>query len=414
MFCSKCGAKIQGDSKFCVACGNKLKYTPSNPPEKSTAKSAAETSDAVNNVADNAAYQYNDPLHPIFYIHPDISKEIQMPEENTANSSETYFIPPSVSADPPKPPKPPKPVKPPKPTKKKKIYQEPTKATKILSVVLCLLICICGFIAMTIAAVRIGADEGNVRSSCRKGTLADLVINTSEGEKSFVDIVADGAVDSQTGEQINPDKKIVREFLEKNTVNNYVENVMIDYSNCFVFGKDPVYLNADAVGNFLSNLSYDLSKETKYSIPESEITKIKNRVNGGDLSYLSIDSNGSSFKEKYGVNPNTISVFFSVWMLIVFGVLTALFMGLLFFINQKNLPEALKKCGFSFLIFGALFFLLSILILLFAMVKDIYIFSGILKYTAMGSGTISLITLDVGVCFLLLKGKLLKNAVQSE
>ncbi len=304
--------------------------------------------------------------------------------------------------------------KPPRPPKQPRVYYPPSSGVKTLSVVLCILICVFGSLAVMIASVRIGANEQNVRASFRSGTLADLVINTAEGEKSFSDMVAEGAVDAKTEEKVELDKNVIRDYLKRNSVNDFVEQMAVDYAECFVNGKTPVNLNADAIGNFLGTQSYDFAHETGYVIPKASINKIKDRINGGDLSYMSIDSSGGYFKQKYGLDPHIISTLMSVWLMVVSFVMTAVFVGLLFFINLKNPIHSLKLGGKTFIIFGAAHFFIAALMFIVGAAKNTFFISGVLKTIALGAGTFALGAVIIGIGCVLLKGALEKNAVVND
>ena len=100
---------------------------------------------------------------------------------------------------------------------------------------------------------------------------------------------------------------------------------------------------------------------------------------------MSIDSSGGYFKQKYGLDPHIISTLMSVWLMVVSFVMTAVFVGLLFFINLKNPIHSLKLGGKTFIIFGAAHFFIAALMFIVGAAKNTFFISGVLKAIALGA-----------------------------
>lgn len=293
---------------------------------------------------------------------------------------------------------------------KRKPYQKTTAGKRIGSILLCLLMMLFASNALLIGTARLSLTESNVRKAYQKGTLADLVITTDKGEQSMADILMDGVVD-EAGNKIPLDKEKVNTFLKGPHINNFVENIMVDFTRFFIFGEKPSLLNDSEIVKFIKSISEEIFETIKYKMSDKDYDRISERIKGGDLSFLSIDDNGGYFKTKYGVDPSVISNAFSVWALAISAGLALLCMILIFVINRKNPPAGLSFNGVTLIIFGALNTLIAVGLLILSYIKPIFFFSEILRYTALACGAISLCLAVIGVAFTVIR-TVLRNRIK--
>ena len=281
----------------------------------------------------------------------------------------------------------------------------------MLCIVLCLLTALFSFITMAIVTARVGLTANHVRAAYREGDLRDMTVLTESGSVSLAELIMSSAVSVRTGEPIGLSRERAEAFLKKTTVNQFAENILADYAGCFVFGEEPAYLNADKIGNFLSLVSFDARQEIGCYIPDQEITAFKQRINGGDLSYLSIDRSGGAFKQHYGVDPGTVSAVFSVWVLIASAAMTLACILLVFILCSKNLPAGLGYNGVTLTAFGAGNLFLTVAGMIIASVSHVFFLSALLRTLMMVMGSCSIAVLIAGILMLLLRSRLRKNGV---
>lgn len=293
---------------------------------------------------------------------------------------------------------------------KQKAYQKTTAGKRIGSILLCLLILLFGFSALIIGTLRLSLTESNVRKAYQKGTLADLVVMTDKGEQSLAEILMDGMVDGD-GKKIPLDKSQVEQFLRRQNINNFTENLLVDFTQFFVFGKKPSLLNEAEIEIFLRSISEEIREEINYRMSDKDIEKIGERINGGDLSFLSIDDNGGGFKTKYHVDPSVISNAFSIWALAICAGVVLICMVLIFMINRKNLPAGLSFNGATLVFFGTLNLLIAVGLLVLSYIKTIFFFSEIIRYVAIAYGAISIGALVIGIIFEIIK-TVLRNRIR--
>ena len=293
---------------------------------------------------------------------------------------------------------------------RKKQYRRTTAGRKAASFFVCLLALLFGFLSLMIASSRIAFSERNIRRAYQKGTLADLTIDTQDGEKTLAKLITENVVDSKTNMIIPLSESDVEEFLKSALVNNFTENLVVDFTQFFIFGREPSLLNGDAIADFMSSISQNIEDEIYYSMSDEDIQSIGERVDGGDLSFLSIDKNGGYFKQEYGVDPVMISSLFSVWSLIICTGLTLLCIILVFLINHGNLPAGLSSNGTAMIVFGVLNTMIAGSLLILSYVKKIFLISELLRGFAFAMGAVSVVVLLVGIVFAVVK-TVLKNRI---
>ena len=298
----------------------------------------------------------------------------------------------------------------PKKVKTAKVYEKPSAKSRTLSAILCVALFLFGFVILTISSFRISLTKDNVCSVYRSEKLSEATVNTSSGRQSLVDVIMEKAIDVKSGKPIEQEASQVEAILDKTYVNAFAENVLTDYSEYFIFGNEPANLNSDAICGFIENVSFDLRHEIGYGFSNSEIKNIRGKIDDGSMSYLSINENGGGFKKHYKFNPAIIPAFFSIPSLIVFSVLAAACVILLFVVNKKSLPAAFGYNGKTFLALGSVNHFISLALLIIVTARKYYLLSGIIKYLAFGLGVCSFCAMATGICFLLIKSLFFKDA----
>lgn len=289
-------------------------------------------------------------------------------------------------------------------------YQPVSAGKRIASVVMCLLFMLFAFLSLVIASARIGLTESNVRKAYQKGSLADIKISTEQGEKELTDVFMENVVDAQTNQPIPLQRAEVESFLRSQNINNFAENLVTDFTGFFIYGKMPTMLNSREITKYLTTLSAEIKERIGYSMSDEDIAYIGKRIDGGDLSFLSIDENGGYFKTKYNFDPKLLSVGTSVPVLIILSALSALCIIMIFVINHGNTPSALSFSGTTMILFGVLNLLIAIAMLAMSFINPVFLISELTRGLAFAAGGISLVILIIGIIFSVIK-TVLKNRI---
>lgn len=430
VFCQSCGSKIGDNDKFCTVCGatvHAARAAHVQPPAKTAVYGPAPTKEygseptkvygdgysgadteanwipdaqeEMTVIADARPRRYAEPLNPDNpYPIGSYRQQDKSPADyrdsfviqNTPRFTDSGWQDPSRST--------------------KKQYHPTTAGRRVASFFVCLLFLLFGFAAMLIGSSRIAFSERNVRKAYGKGSLADLKIDTNEGEKTLAQILMDNVIDAKTNLPIPLEEKAVNRFLQGSSINSFVENLTVDFSQFFVFGRTPTLLNGAAITDFLSSISETISDEISYSMSDEDIRYIGQRIDGGDLSFLSIDKNGNYFKQKYGVDPYLISNLFSVWVLIICAGLALICVALVFVINHGNLPAGFAFNSRVMIVFGVLNTMIAASLLILSFIKKIFLLSELLRGFAFAMGGVSIAVLAIGIVFAVIKS-VLRNRI---
>lgn len=422
MFCSACGCKMEEHDKFCPACGARnedaamtkifqpeeptREYAPDTTREYAPVDSGYAANAPIFEDEDNrtmvldgynsASYLQNEFAEPLNPRQPEYQDPYAQPQTQAPKSYQDSFYQQdqprfgdSGWEDPYQPA-----AKPPRTT---------SAGRKAISILLCLLMLLFSFCALLIGSARIAFSENNVRKAYQKGALADLKITTEKGEQSLSQILMENVVDAQTNDLIPLEEKAVDSLLRSQSINNFAENLVVDFTQFFIFGRTPTLLNGKAVTDYLTSFSNEVKETINYSMSDDDIAYIGQRIDGGDLSFLSIDKDGGYFKQKYGFDPYTISSMFSVWALAICGGLALLCVIMIFVINHGNPRAAFSFNGTTMIIFGVINTLIAAGGLILSFIKPIFLVSELLRNFSYAMGGISIAVLLVGIVFSVIK-----------
>lgn len=428
VFCQTCGCKMEDGDKFCPSCGTRVSAPPmtavspeptrayAEPTKEFPARPTIEYAAADSGIPEEEAHptmvldgyedlsyaqdRFAEPMNPDNPypfdqpIEPQAKKPVDYQDsfviQNQPRFQDSGWRDPSQSA--------------------RRQYKRTTAGRRVVSILLCLLMLLFSFLALIIGTCRIALTESNVRRAYQKGTLADLSITTDEGEKSLSEILMENVVDAKTNKLIPLKKTDVDRFLQGSVVNNFTENLVVDFTQFFIFGKTPGLLNSKSITDFLSSISRDIDQQISYAMSDQDIQYIGQRIDGGDLSFLSIDSNGGYFKVKYGVDPFIISNAFSVWSLAICAGLAVVCVILIFAVNHGNAPAGLSFNGTTMILFGTLNTLIAAALLILSLIKKIFLLSELLRLIAFSMGAVSIVILILGILFAVIK-TVLRNRI---
>ena len=414
MFCQSCGCKMDDHDRFCPNCGtrNELpltreyeqpaqtrEYQPEHYSQYAPVDSGYAAAEPEREEENERMTELDGYAHPSYY-QDDYAEPLNRDRRYRNENGDRMQTPPQsyqdsfVQQDPPRfgesgwedsyaP--------------KRKAYTKTTAGRKAASIMLCILMLLFGSCALTVGTARLALSENNVRRAYQKGSIADLKFDTAEGEKTFTQLFIENVVDAKTGMSIPLDTAEVEAFLRSQNINSFTENLLVDFTGFFIFGKTPTMLNSTEITKFLTSLSGEIEQKIGYSMSGEDIRFIGQRIDGGDLSFLSVDENGGYFQQKYGFSPKAISTAFSLWALIACSGLALLCVIMIFVINNGNLPAGLSFNGTAMIIFGILHVLIAAGILVMSYLKPVFFLADIMRGVALVSGGISLVVLVIGI-----------------
>ena len=141
-----------------------------------------------------------------------------------------------------------------------------------------------------------------------------------------------------------------------------------------------------------------------------DTSALKNEINGGDLSFLSIDGDGGYFYRHYHLNPRLPATFLSLPILIICGVIVVLCIVMLFAINSSNLPAGLRFNGVVLIVIGSIAGLTAIGCLILTFIAKFWIITDLLWQMVLWSGVIGGGLLLIGVVMMIVAGVLSRRA----
>ena len=288
-----------------------------------------------------------------------------------------------------------------------KAYTRVSAGKKAASVLLCIFMVLILLFTALAGAVRLTLTDDNIRSSATGDKLAHKSVISEQGV-----IASTEYIKLLTG--VNSiDDRTLREFLSKSGVADLIGDLMTDYSGYVLNGDQPAYLNAEYIADKLREINAELAEASGSDIMLMDPDTVTARINGGDLSFLSIDSEGGYFKQSYGVSPDLMSTLGSLPVLIICGAMVLLFAVLIMIINSSNSPFGLRCNAVAMLTVGIFYLVTAGGMVILSLIKDIWIVSDMLRYGALWLGVIGVGIFAVGVVCMAVAGALGKRARRS-
>lgn len=295
------------------------------------------------------------------------------------------------------------------PTLPEEKYRATGAGKKVASVFLCILAALMLVYTVLGASARLTLTKDNIRQAAATDKMMRQSIII--GNTNAVGFVRD-LIGSDELSAYGFTDEMLENALRAGRIPELFGNILIGYTDYFLYDKDSEYLNAAYITAELERFNADLSIAAglDYTFDAVRVDRIAERINGGDLSFLSIDSEGGWFYRHYGVNPELLATIGSPLVLIICGVIALLSMILIFVLNSANPPAGLTFNGVTLIIVGSFYLLTAIGCLILSFIKDIWIITELLRMMALWTGIISSFLLVTGIIFAVVAGSLRRKA----
>ena len=353
-FCGKCGAMVNENKKFCPTCGNKL---------NAVSTETIPNNDMSDYISFNAYNTNNDILN----------------KENLT-SQRDYNLNQST--------------------------QRSTMSC-VLSVVLSLLFFVFSFSATFIGALRVYLSEDNFEDVISDIDLTDININYDGEQVSIANFLFYNMKDEFINKYAITTEKIENIFNDS-TVNNQLENYLVDYVQYIVNGEKSKKLTTDGVIDIIKKIAPQISMETGYQFKDKDYEDIRNEINDGYMKFLV----ASNIEDSIGFDPTIIQIPFSTISLVILIILSIASLILILKCNGWKFKYLFKYAGVTIITIGTLLTCVALSGWIISITTKIYLLSALLSPLSLKLLIFGLGALIIGiVLFVLYRLKLKRERI---
>lgn len=288
-------------------------------------------------------------------------------------------------------------------------YRRISPGKRVGSVFMCIFMAMLMLSVVMLSTTHLALTDKNIRDACSADDLGSKELVTDHGNMTAAEFLREQIRRVSPYYDDISDAALNASFRDGRFA-ALVEDVLTDYADYFLRGKDPTHLNASYITGALSGVNRGISDAVGYDVAAFDTNEIALRIDGGDLSFLSIDEDGGHFYSHYGVKPGVLATLLSPTVLIICFAIVVLFIVLIFAINSSNIPTALLFNGVVMVIIGGLSLLMALGYLIVSFVKDIWIVTPLLRLIALWCGVIGLAIFLIGLAQVIIARKLKKKA----
>ncbi|MCR4600011.1 MAG: zinc-ribbon domain-containing protein [Acetatifactor sp.] len=344
MFCTNCGTKLDDDVLFCPNCGTKLAKAqePAAEPEK-----PAEAPKPVEEKPVEAAK----PVEEEKPAEPEKPAEEVKPAEPAPAPVAPAPVAPVAPAAPAA-----EPAKPAKEKKAKAAVAKPSGGKVFLSILLCILIFVATVGAGALGVVRMSLTEKNVRDTFGKIDISTVTLPDGNEEVSLVDFLETASgFDFERTAGIS--KKDLEKFLAKPYIMEEVSNVVVNYLQYFMDGKELEAFSKKDMIKFIEKHNDDILDLTGFSFVYKDPSTGESKVYDVDINNAFKDLGTEEvtidfIEEKAGMNFGLIKFALSMTMLIILGCVALLLVILVLVINGKTIYSGFSFTGMTWILSG--------------------------------------------------------------
>lgn len=419
-FCIQCGSSLSEDARFCAHCGTRVE--PVSQPVAAPVPEEPSVQPVYSPVA-SAGPEYVPyvPKEPVFTPETPVEPVYSAPVQEEDQPEETQILWQStpeepvyegpVYADPPEPAY----VPPVKPEKKPLVAKKPLSlGKKILVVFLSVLAFIFGTATVMALCLRFTVTADNVAEYIKNVDIskveASTLVTNAEKDATLADWLIEQLENKGVDCSMLTDND-VDQFLET-CVLPFVEDEAQEFASALLTGKGKASITLDEIRELVEDSRSYLFKEHGVILTDENVDTLVNWVDSFGITEV---ANTRHLEKEYGSALNAARLVLSWAAVAVFGVLTALFL-LLIWLTNKSLIRNLNTTGTVATLVGGMFAVFTVIQLVFPGLL-LTICGGIdLLYAAVSmvitSGTVVILsTLGAGV-FLLLLSRLLQIKVR--
>lgn len=330
-FCTKCGACLDDKALFCTQCGASFQNNPDNSAEKSKTAGGAE----------NPAPEAVSTPTPTPIITPD--------KPYTQTPAAAYTQAPVTGR-----------------TGEKK--QPSGIGIKLLSIFLSIILCVFLLVTCCLDIVRTTLDPDSIADAVTDIEVDDIgnyKIPDENGEEVPVSKLILDFCDEEVKEKYNLDEDKVIAVLEDTKADEFLAEVIADYSAYFVKGEELRELNSERIISWIKENEETIENVVEYEFKDADYAHLEKELDNNEV----IKSlSASELESEVSVNMSVVSNTLSLWSFIIMATLCVAFAAVIVVINRKKLRALftyITVClavvgGFYLLISGSLFVVMSV------------------------------------------------------
>ena len=195
---------------------------------------------------------------------------------------------------------------------------------------------------------------GNIENFIGNTDITWVLEQTAVGEQVF------GALENFPAYQYVPiEADEIDEFLQRENVTGELANVLGGFVYAFIEGNLDHHVTPNEIVHIARNLEPEIEDHFGYRMTENDFQILETTLNNMDLEAFTI---GRAIDET-GMNIGLVSNAFSIYPLIILGVLSVMSLLTIFAVNGRNIPKALRAVGITILLPGLFYFPLGLILL---------------------------------------------------
>lgn len=336
-FCRKCGASLEEKALFCTQCGASFQNNPDNSAEKSKIAGGAE----------NPAPESVSTPTPPPIITPD--------KPYTQTPAVAYTQAPVTG----------------RAVEKK---QPSGIGIKLLSVFLSIILCVFLLVTCCLDIVRTTLDPDSIADAVTNIEIEDIgnyKIPDENGEEVPVSKLILDICDEEVKEKYNLDEDKVIAVLEDTKADEFLAEVIADYSAYFVKGEELHELNSERIIGWIKENEETIENVVEYEFKDADYDFLEKELNNNEiiksLSESELES-GTDSNMSEVINALSLAMNWIMWVFIIMAVICVAVVAVIVVINRKKLRALftyITVCfavvgGFYLLVSGSLFIVMSV------------------------------------------------------
>lgn len=321
-FCRKCGASLEEKALFCTQCGASFQNYPDN---------SAEKSKIIEGVEEPAPESVSTPTPPPI-ITPD--------KPYTQTPAAAYTQAPVTG----------------RAVEKK---QPSGIGIKLLSVFLSIILCVFLLVTCCLDIVRTTLDPDSIADAVTNIEIEDIgnyKIPDENGEEVPVSKLILDICDEEVKEKYNLDEDKVIAVLEDTKADEFLAEVIADYSAYFVKGEELRELNSERIISWIKENEETIENVVEYEFKDADYAYLEKELDNNEI-IKSLSK--SEIESEVSVNMAVISNTLSLWAFIIMATLCIAFAVVIVVINRKKLRALFTYITVCFAVVGGFYLLVS-------------------------------------------------------
>lgn len=327
-FCRKCGASLDDKALFCTQCGASFQNYPDN---------SAEKSKIIEGVEEPAPESVSTPTPPPI-ITPD--------KPYTQTPAAAYTQAPVTG----------------RAVEKK---QPSGIGIKLLSVFLSIILCVFLLVTCCLDIVRTTLDPDSIADAVTNIEIEDIgnyKIPDENGEEVPVSKLILDICDEEVKEKYNLDEDKVIAVLEDTKADEFLAEVIADYSAYFVKGEELHELNSERIIGWIKENEETIENVVEYEFKDADYDFLEKELNNNEiiksLSESELES-GTDSNMSEVINALSLAMNWIMWVFIIMAVICVAVAAVIVVINRKKLRALFTYITVCFAVVGGFYLLVS-------------------------------------------------------